>query len=238
MTVLPSVSSLRALRHFARATLAKQPFVGFGDPELDGMPNRDRSIDVATLFTRGAVADVEAVRELPRLPDTADEINALAATLGADDTAIYLQARASEARVRSMDLSDYRILAFATHGLVAGELKGVAEPALVLTPPDEGSEADDGLLTASEIATLDLNADWVILSACNTAAADGTPGAEGLSGMAKAFFYAGARALLVSHWSVNSEAAVAITTGNAFSGCTILLTLISTYQHYPGVGKK
>jgi CHAT domain-containing protein len=108
----------------------------------------------------------------------------------------------------------------------------------VLTPPDEGSEADDGLLTASEIATLDLNADWVILSACNTAAADGTPGAEGLSGMAKAFFYAGARALLVSHWSVNSEAAVAITTGNVFSGWTILLTLISTYQHYPGVGKK
>ena len=65
-------------------------------------------------------------------------------------------------------------------------MKGVAEPALVLTSPDEGSEADDGLLTASEIATLDLNADWVILSACNTAAADGTPGAEGLSGMAKA----------------------------------------------------
>ncbi len=55
------------------------------------------------------------------------------------------------------------------------------------------------MLTASEIATLDLDADWVILSACNTAAADGTPGAEGLSGMAKAFFYAGARALLVSH---------------------------------------
>ena len=109
-----------------------------------------------------------------------------------------------------MDLSEYSILAFATHGLVSGELKGLAEPALVLTPPDEGSEADDGLLTASEIATLDLNADWVILSACNTAAADGTPGAEGLSGMAKAFFYAGARALLVSHWSVNSEAAVAI----------------------------
>ena len=119
----------------------------------------------------------------------------------------------TETRVRSMDLSEYSILAFATHGLVSGELKGLAEPALVLTPPDEGSEADDGLLTASEIATLDLNADWVILSACNTAAADGTPGAEGLSGMAKAFFYAGARALLVSHWSVNSEAAVAITTG-------------------------
>ena len=213
MTVLPSVSSLRALRHFARATLAERPFVGFGDPELDGMPNRDRSIDVAALFTRGAVADVDAVRELPRLPDTADELIALATAQGVGEEAIYLQVRATETRVRSMDLSEYSILAFATHGLVSGELKGLAEPALVLTPPETGTADDDGLLTASEIATLELDADWVILSACNTAAADGTPGAEGLSGMAKAFFYAGARALLVSHWSVNSEAAVAITTG-------------------------
>ena len=115
--------------------------------------------------------------------------------------------------MRSLDLADTRVLAFATHGLVAGALKGVAEPALVLTPPNTGTAEDDGLLTASEIAILDLDADWVILSACNTAAADGTPGAEGLSGLAKAFFYAGARALLVSHWSVSSEAAVALTTG-------------------------
>ena len=82
----------------------------------------------------------------------------------------------------------------------------------MFTPPETGTEADDGLLTASEIATLELDADWVILSACNTAAADGTPGAEGLSGMAKALFYAGARALLVSHWPVVSAAATEITT--------------------------
>ena len=213
MTVLPSVSSLRALRRFAKATLASRPFIGFGDPKLEGNPGKGRGIDVAALFTRGVVADVDAVRDLARLPDTAGEIKSLANAQGADDTAVYLQERATETQVRSIDLSSYRILAFATHGLVAGDLKGVAEPALVLTPPDEGSESDDGLLTASEIATLDLDADWVILSACNTAAADGTPGAEGLSGLAKAFFYAGARALLVSHWSVNSEAAVAITTG-------------------------
>jgi len=166
---------------------------------------------IYTFIVRSKV--IVLVRDLPRPPDTADEINALAATLGADDTAIYLQARATEVRARSMDLSEYSILAFATHGLVSGELKGLAEPALVLTPLETGTTDDDGLLTPSEIATLNLNADWVILSACNTAAADGTPGAEGLSGMAKAFFYAGARTLLVSHWSVNSEAAVAITTG-------------------------
>ncbi|OQA30299.1 MAG: CHAT domain protein [Betaproteobacteria bacterium ADurb.Bin341] len=95
---------------------------------------------------------------------------------------------------------------------MAGDFRGLAEPALVLTPPATASELDDGLLTAGEIADLRLNADWVILSACNTAAPDGTPGAEGLSGLARAFFYAGARSLLVSHWAVGSESTVALTT--------------------------
>jgi len=101
---------------------------------------------------------------------------------------------------------------FATHDLVAVQLAGVSEPALALTPPAEGTETDDGLLAVSEVAQLKLNTDWVILSACNTAAADGAPGARGLSGLAKAFFYAGSRALLVSHWPVVSDAAVALTT--------------------------
>jgi CHAT domain-containing protein len=75
---------------------------------------------------------------------------------------------------------------------MSGELKGLVEPALVLTPPAKATPDDDGLLTASKIATLKLNGDWVMLSACNTAAGDGTPDAGGMSGRAKAFFYAGA----------------------------------------------
>jgi CHAT domain-containing protein len=76
-----------------------------------------------------------------------------------------------------------------------------------MTPPDvPKDDNDDGLLTASEVARLRLDADWVILSACNTAAGD-TIGSEALSGMARAFFYAGARSLLVSHWPVYSDAA-------------------------------
>ena len=114
--------------------------------------------------------------------------------------------------MKTLDLSATAVIAFATHGLLAGDLKGVAEPALVLTPPAQGTERDDGLLTASEVAQLKLGAEWVILSACNTAAPDGTPGAEGLSGLAKAFLYAGGRALLVSHWPVVSAAATEITT--------------------------
>ena len=100
--------------------------------------------------------------------------------------------------MKTLPLNNYRVIQFATHGLVAGDLSGLAEPALVLTPPRVPTEADDGLLTASEIAALRLNADWVVLSACNTAAGTGQ-GAEALSGLARAFFYAGARALLVSH---------------------------------------
>ena len=108
-------------------------------------------------------------------------------------------------------LSEYRIVYFATHGLVAGDIKGLAEPALVLTLPAQPTPEDNGLLTASEAAQLKLNADWVVLSACNTVAGE-KPGAQALSGLARAFFYAGARALLVSHWSVASEAATRLTT--------------------------
>ena len=126
-----------------------------------------------------------------------------------------LGADANETRLRDLDqsgvLAQARIMHFATHGLVTGEIGGLAEPALVLTPPAEATAADDGLLTASEVSSLHLDADWVILSACNTAAGE-SGNAEALSGLARSFFYAGARALLVSHWPVNSEAAVALTT--------------------------
>jgi CHAT domain-containing protein len=126
----------------------------------------------------------------------------------------------TETAVKTMPVDRYRVVHFATHGLLAGETaklaKERAEPALVFSPPDTATEEDDGLLTASEVAGLKLDADWVVMSACNTAAGggkekSGEPGAEALSGLAKAFFYAGARALLVSHWPVDSYAATMLT---------------------------
>jgi CHAT domain-containing protein len=118
--------------------------------------------------------------------------------------------------VKQTQLDRYRIVYFATHGLVAGEVekfaKVKAEPALVLTILENPTEFDQGLLTGTEVAQLKLNADWVVLSACNTAA-EGSPGAEALSGLARAFFYAGARSLVVSHWEVDSEATVELMTG-------------------------
>jgi hypothetical protein len=132
------------------------------------------------------------------------------------ESRVWLGSRATETNVKELnrkgELATYRVVQFATHGLIAGEVKNLAESALVLTPPAQATEADDGLLTASEVTELKLNADWVVLSACNTPAGSAV-NAEALSGLARAFFYAGARALLVSHWQVNSDAAVKLTTG-------------------------
>jgi CHAT domain-containing protein/tetratricopeptide (TPR) repeat protein len=211
-TTLPSVSSLRAMRRFAKPSRAAEPFRGIGDPALVGPESGARSADIARLLTRG-LADPAQVRALPPLPETADELRTLARSLGAGEGSLLLRERATETAVKAGALSGARVVAFATHAGVAGELPGLAEPAVVLTPPAAATEEDDGLLTASEAARLKLDADLVLLSACNTAAPDGTPGAPGLSGLAKSFIYAGGRALLVSHWAVVSDAAQRLTSG-------------------------
>jgi CHAT domain-containing protein/tetratricopeptide (TPR) repeat protein len=230
VSVLPSVASLKSLRVFARRDQSTKPMTGFGDPLFDptqdgagdkraaGRPGATKSASRAvvsaayTEFWRGAGVDrARLAAALPQLPDTADELNAVAKDLGVPASDIHLGSDASETTVKRAPLADYGIVYFATHGLVAGDVKGLAEPSLVLSMPKQPSELDDGLLTSSEVAQLKLNADWVVLSACNTIAGD-KPGAEALSGLARSFFYAGARALLVSHWSVDSEAATRLTT--------------------------
>lgn len=122
---------------------------------------------------------------------------------------------ATERAVRADDadaLSQARLVVFSTHGLMAGS---AAEPGLVMTPPEEASDADDRYLSASEAAQLRLSAEFVVLSACNTAASDGRPGGEGLSGLARAFFYAGARSVLVSHWEVSDAATTTLITSTS-----------------------
>ena len=224
VSVLPSVASLKSLRAFARRDQAIKPMTGFGDPLFDpsqASGDKRNAAKIAarsvvagayTDFWRGAGVDrVRLAQALPQLPDTADELNAVAKDLGAAASDIHLGSDASETTLKRTPLADYSIVYFATHGLVAGDVKGLAEPSLALSIPAQPSELDDGLLTASEVAQLKLNADWVVLSACNTIAGD-RPGAEALSGLARSFFYAGARALLVTHWSVDSAAATRLTT--------------------------
>jgi CHAT domain-containing protein len=166
-------------------------------------------------YFRGSLANIAEVRRLVPLPETAQELCEVGRSFGGRNTAILLGTSATETAIKRLSssgkLAQHRVLHFATHGLVTGELKYLAEPALVLSPPQIATEEDDGLLTASEIAGLKLDADWVILSACNTAAGE-QGDAQALSGLARAFFYAGARSLLVSHWPIYSDAAVKLTT--------------------------
>lgn len=206
-STLPSLSALRALRGVAGNPVNSRPFVGFGDPVLSDSSQGQRTASVRALFAASpSVANVDLIRQAPSLPDTADELRAISKVLKVNPDSVFLGIQANETRIKQMDLTPYRMLAFSTHGVMAGELSGFYEPGLIMTPPAVGSELDDGYLSASEISQLKLNADWVLLSACNTAAADGRPGAEGLSGLARAFFYAGARSILVSHWPVDSVA--------------------------------
>jgi CHAT domain-containing protein len=144
---------------------------------------------------------------LPRLPDTAEELRSIAAALDADPArALHLGKDANEREVESTDLTKFKIVAFATHGLRPGDLNGLTQPALALTAPDVAGIQGDGLLTMGKILALRLDADWVVLSACNSGAGLGA-GAEAASGLARAFFYSGSRAVLVTNWSVHSDSA-------------------------------
>ena len=218
---IPSASALRTLRSVTPTAITREAMVGFGDPIFKA---EQASAEVST--TAASAADAtRGVRvahrassntlgkrsatlgDLQRLPDTADELRAIAAALHADPVkALYLGKTANEKTVRSLDLSRYRVVAFATHGLKSGDLDGLTQPALALTAPEVANIEGDGLLTVEKILGLKLNADWVVLSACNTAAAAET-GAEAISGLGRAFFYAGSRALLVTNWAVHSESA-------------------------------
>jgi hypothetical protein len=160
------------------------------------------------LFSSRGVANKAAIAELPRLPESANELRSEARAFGASDADLLLGSDATERSLRARVLGNYKVISFATHGIVAGEIPGVTEPALVLSPMmDEASSKDDGLLTVTKIANLELDANLVILSACNTAASDGRVSGRGLSGLADAFFFAGARAVAVTQWAVYSPSA-------------------------------
>jgi CHAT domain-containing protein/tetratricopeptide (TPR) repeat protein len=177
-------------------------FAGIGAPILAAA---DVSDPEARIRLRGGVVAPADIKTLPSLPGAASELRRLRQELNRTDNLLLIGADASERRVKSANFMPYAIIAFATHGVVAGE-GGDAEPALVLTPPDKPSDVDDGLLTASEVARLRLDAEWVILSNCDSAGA-GNDGAAPFSGLGRAFFQAGARALLVSMWPVRDDAA-------------------------------
>ena len=239
---VPSLSAWLAIKTIAKSKAAPDAFAGWGDPAFGPLGNntpRTTTVAASTTgpviarsiaLTRGSTlanldsldkptAPPSALRyaDIPPLPDTRDELLAIARSLKADASRdVLLGTHATRASVlaasRSGQLANKRVIAFATHGLMAGDLPNLNQPALAMAAT--GIEAQNPLaplLTLEDVLTLKLNADWVVLSACNTAAADGRA-EEALSGLARGFFYAGSRSLLVTHWAVESESAKELTT--------------------------
>ena len=214
---VPSVTALTALRSLPEGNSNRKSFVGFGDPYFSGSQEKSAQKSGATqLATRGIPLKLRSAPKtagvssaelalLPRLPDTSLEIEEIAKVVGAQPSDIFLHKQASVKQVTSMDLSDRKVIMFSTHGLVPGELNGLTQPALAMSSPEVTGDQDDGLLTMDKVIALRLDADWVVLSACNTAAGEGS-GSEAVSGLGRAFFFAGARAILVSNWPVDSVA--------------------------------
>lgn len=216
-SVVPSVRAFVTLRDKPLVSHATRPFLGIGNPDFHGVTARGGNGLTALALHCGGDGPVppQLLRALPPLPETGSELRQVAQTFGANSGDVLTGAAATEAAFRQEPLDQFRILYFATHGLLPGELNCQTQPALALSPPATPAltKADDGLLDASEIAGLRLNADLVVLSACNTAESGTKFGGEALGGLAQAFFFAGARTLVASHWQVPSAATVGLMVG-------------------------
>ena len=233
ISVAPDVRALMNLRGIDKSATTASGFLGVGNPKFaayaaDKVPNKQASgpsaknrglhiVASSQIFAGDACAenwDVRAqVAQLAPLPESADEVRIMSAALGAKKGSLLLAEKATKSGLRKAGLETKEIIAFATHGLLPADLYCENEPSLALAPGSPSDPKDDGLLRASEIAVMRLQASLVILSACNTAGADGRLGGESLSGLVRAFFYAGARNVLATHWPIASQPTVALTTG-------------------------
>jgi CHAT domain-containing protein len=212
---LSSVPSPRAFLTLAAEAAHRAPapraFLGLGAPDFPGPGGEAGARALSDLTSSCLLAgpvSADLLRALPPLPGTAQEVRTIGARVGGADADILIGAAATEAKLRAQPLDQCAELYFATHGILPGELHCEGEPALALSPPQAAaaSTASDGMLQASEIAQMKLDADLVVLSACNTAETAGSLGGSALQGLSDSFFAAGARAVLASHWEVPSDA--------------------------------
>jgi CHAT domain-containing protein len=208
---VPAPANFVSLRKIAGQSRAKQPWFGFGDFRPVTPAQAAKSFP-----GRECAESAQEFSRLPRLPFATRELEAARSLLGGRQQDSLLGAAFTAKAVTEARLKDYRILHFATHALLPAELRCQSEAAIVTSAPAGSTDAAGALLTVSNVVGLDLDADTVILSACNSgggavSAADasgaGKASGESLSGLARAFFYAGARSLMVTHWSVNDQAA-------------------------------
>jgi CHAT domain-containing protein len=223
ITYLPSASVLRSLRKYEKPGYGKwdKSLVAFADPifSLDEVTTtkEEKSVKSKGIQQTGMNKETELAMQiltpstggdkLKRLKESSEEAKAIAGEVKGREEDIYLRDKATEENVKKIKLNNTRYILFSTHGLLGGDFSGVAEPALVLTltgnPPGR-----DGFLTMSKVLGLDLNSELVILSACNTSGKGAKAGSgEGFVGLTRSFMYAGTKSILVTHWSVESQAA-------------------------------
>lgn len=209
-SLLPSVGSLVHIAELRTGSNRTSRFQGIGDPAMGPVCNADM---MKAFLSRGdafgssgePVASAEAVRGLCSLRYAGAELEAVARAVGNGRDSLLTAENATESKVRAHDFSGVGILVLATHAEMAHSRLNLPEPALILTPENDASRISDGVVLASEIAGLKLDDVWLAaLSACNTSA--GESGGEGLTGLARAFLFAGVETLLVSHWAVDDAA--------------------------------
>ena len=198
---VPSAANFVALRK-AGTSRAAYPWIGFGGFRPVTLAQARASFPAVSCRESAAL-----LASLPPLTSAERELAAARQILGVAAGDELLDSRFTVPAVMHANLRDYRILHFATHALLPAELRCEDEPAIVTSAPPGARDASGALLTASDIVGLHLDANLVILSACNSGGPGGTVAGESLSGLARAFFYAGARSLLVTHWSVNDQTA-------------------------------
>ena len=226
---VPTASGWLSLKRYAKVPSSTQPLIAWGDPLFDNKAGQQVAAAPAASTVRAVINTRSTMQtgleqsqndsylaysKIPPLPETRDEVNELAKILAADPKQdLILGSDATRQSVlkssASGQLGKKQVVVFATHGLLAGDLPNLNQPALAMA--STANPADSPLLTLEDVLGLKLNADWVVLSACNTAGADGRA-EEALSGLARGFFFAGSRSLLVTHWSVESESAMLLTT--------------------------
>lgn len=217
ITNLPNIN-LIIERQSTNKNHSEFTFLGVGDPNLNNSKISSQNLDeliakkdfLKNIFRESKIADISQFNQITELPETSEELKEISTYFKASNVDLLLRDNARESRVKRLKLEKYDIISFATHTIPDTIDNKLSEPGLLLSLPDKASLIDDGVLTSSEISQMSLNAELTVLSACNTG-----PNIESkndISGLIDSFIYAGSKAIIASHWPVESNSTVLLMT--------------------------
>ncbi len=212
----PSASALKLIKTIgASKTEPKKDLLVFADPVFSKDDDRLTGLDttktdLASAFL-GLFRSGESIDKLPRLPASNEEAQAISNVVGASRSSVRSGFDANRDAVLNSDITDYKILHFATHGLMnetRPELSGI----LLSLFGRDGTKNDGGFIRLQDVYGMNLNADLVVLSACDTGVGKEVKG-EGLMSLNNAFLQAGAKSVVSSLWKVDDDATKELMTG-------------------------